>query len=149
MNKTNNDELKQLAQRLYCLEGKTIKQISLDLKIRERTLYGWRKAGSWDSKVRTGNIDLSINLESQVAQIINQAIADGKLGDPVVADTLSKLLKISKSLRPEKQLLGNIYVFLEATTEIITNINNPAFTELWQKHLITVSDVLRSKFTKD
>ena len=139
-------ETHELAKQLYLIEGKEINDIAKQIGVPFRTLMRWRKQEKWDSFLRTGNIELSMQVEKELIQLINKGIKDGNLADPKTADALSKLQKILNSLRPRRQILGNLLLFCEELANYASNCDDSEFAKAIQKHLPNIADHIKYKY---
>jgi hypothetical protein len=139
-------ETRELCKQLYLIEGKTPEQIAGLTKVALRTILRWRKQEEWDKMLRSGNIELSLQLENELMQTINNAIKDNKLADPKTADTLVKLQKVIQSLRPKRQILANLLLFLEELANYAGSANDPAFLDGVQKHLPGIADHIKNRY---
>jgi len=140
----------QQAMKFYVLEGKSIAQISMLMKIPEKTLYKWKVKETWDNKIKSsGGIEIGIKFNEAFENAIRKAIADNKLGDPATADSLYKLLIMAQKFTPKKLMLANIFNMLEDITNYIkAKIGNDKFMEEWAKYLPEISDFLRKKYNE-
>lgn len=139
-------ETREFCKQLYLIDGKSIDEISRVTQIPYRTILNWRKKESWDSQLRTGNIELSLHFEKELITVINKAIEDNTLSDPKIADTISKLQKVANSLRPQRQILGNLLLFIEELANYASNANDAAFLRGVQKHLPSIADHIKDKY---
>lgn len=140
--------VKEQAERLYVMEGKSIAEISTVLRIGQQTIYGWKKKFEWDKAIRaSGTIGLSIELTKALTKAITKAINDGTIADPKTADALLKIMLVAEKITPGKVMLSNIYNMIEDITHYIqTKSGDDDFLMLWAKHVREISDELRSKY---
>lgn len=144
-------DTKELARRMYAVEGKSVADISTAMGIPVFTLYKWKTTYEWDKDIANGgNVSLYMNMQRQFTAAIQKAIDEGKLADPSTADSLWKTAKLMDRLMPEKVLLSNIFSFLEDLTGFfVANVGAPEFMEIYQQLLPKLADFLRGKYTNE
>ena len=144
-------DTKEMARRLYVVEGKAIVDIATIMGIPVFTIHKWKVKFEWDKEICSGgNVSLYLNMQKQFSDAVELAIAQNKLADPSTADALWKTAKLMDRLMPEKVLLSNISNFLEDTTRFfVANVSNPDFIEVYQEFLPKLADFLRSKYTSE
>jgi|GEM_PF-1458061 len=140
--------LRETCKQMYMIDGIAIKDISETMDVPTRTLYRWRKEDGWEFVSKTGNIELSLNLEQELIREINNAIKNGTLGNPQVADAIAKIQKVAQSLRPQRQILGNLLTFLEELVAYASTANDPEFLEGVQKHLQNIANHIKTKYNQ-
>ena len=140
--------LRETCKQMYMIDGISIKDISETMDIPTRTLYRWRKLDEWEYVSKTGSIELSLNLEQELVKEINKAIENGTLGNPQVADAIAKIQKVAASLRPQRQVLGNLLVFAEELVNYASGANDPAFLNSIQKHLPEFVSKIKAKYNQ-
>lgn len=141
--------VKEQAENLYIIEGKSVKEIATILNVGLQTIYNWKNKYEWDKTIRaSGTIGLSMEMTKSLANEINKAIAGGKLSDPKTADALYKSLMIAEKIAPKKVMLSNIYNMLEDITHYIQfKLGDEQFLMLWAKYVLEISDELRNKYS--
>lgn len=137
------------AERRFVEEGQSAPKISSDTGIPLVTLYRWKKAGNWDADKNlriTGKVSLARELELKYANKIQESLDNNSITDPKTADSLAKLLKIIKDLRPEREMLSNIYALLKDLTVFVKHLGDDEFSKKFQKYLPEMADHLRVKY---
>lgn len=144
-------DTKELARRMYVVEGKSVADIAAAMGIPVFTLHKWKVKFDWDKDISNGgNVSLYMNMQSQFTVAIQKAIDEGKLADPSTADSLWKTAKLMDRLMPEKVLLSNIFSFLEDLTSFfVANVASPEFMEIYQGFLPKLADFLRVKYSNE
>jgi len=122
-----NDK-KQIAQHLYMAQGKTQKEIALEVGVSERTIYTWVHQYAWD-KMRLAAYQapatISENLCSQLVEMQN-AIASRQPGvrypDPKEAEVIRKLVLSVETMKKYPSLSQNMQM-LETFRNYVRPLN--------------------------
>jgi hypothetical protein len=142
--------IKEHAQSLYVIEGKSIGYIASMMKIPEKTLYRWKHQYKWDSAVGSGTINLVGEMQKAFYNKVQEAIQNGSLTDPSTADSLYKTSKLMEKLLPKKMMLANIFSMLEDIISYTrTYIEDDRFIEALGKYLPEIADFLRKKYSEN
>jgi len=142
--------IKEHAQGLYVIEGKSISDISNLLNIPEKTLYRWKHQYNWDSAVGSGTINLVGEMQKAFYGKVQEAIQNGKLTDPSTADSLYKTSKLMEKLLPKKMMLANIFNMMDDIVAYSKSyIEDDVFIERLGKYLPEIADHLRKKYSED
>ena len=138
---------KNRAKQLYVVEGKKVEEIAAIVNVSVKSIYRWKQQDEWDKSLKSsGNIGIAIEMDKAFKDRIAQAISNGTLTEPSVADALYKTSKLMEKLLPKKIMLANIFNMLEDTTNYIKTIGNDKFLSDWARHLPEIADFLRKKY---
>lgn len=142
-------DIKEAIRRRFVEEGQHLSDIAREMKIPLKTLYRWKKQNNWDNDLNlriAGKIALARELELKYAEKIQAALDNNTITDPKTADSLAKLLKVIKDLRPEREMLSNIYALLKDLTDYIKHTGDDIFAKKFQKYLPDIANYLREKY---
>lgn len=140
-------EVVERAKDLYCLQGKTIKEISGIMLIPMKTISNWKDKDEWDRQIATGSaMETFLQLYKAFNCKVLEVIENGTINNAPVADALLKNKKLLDQLMPGHVILGNMYRYLEDTTNFIAEQGSEAVKEWWQEHIVPLGEQLRKKY---
>jgi hypothetical protein len=135
------------AKDLYCLQGKTIKEITAVMGIPGKTIANWKDKDEWDKQIATGSaMETFLQLYKAFNSKVLEVIENGTINNAPVADALLKNKKLLDQLMPGHVILGNMYRYLEDTTNYIADHGDDRMKEWWQEHIEVLGEVLRKKY---
>ena len=139
------------AKHLYMLEGKTIKQISKELSVPERTIWNWIKKYEWDKDISSATgFNLLLEMQKKFAEKVEEVIKNGTLTDSAVADSLWKIAKLMERMMPKRMQLSNLFQFMDDMVSYFSiSGESPEFLKRIQEHIPKLGDYLRKKYMSE
>lgn len=106
----SNKKKKELAERLFIVDGMTGKAIAVDLEISEATVTRWRKADNWDRRKAEAVAAPHKIKETLLKELQNLASGEKSKID---ADALAKISKVIDTVSGKTSVQVVITVFKE------------------------------------
>jgi transposase-like protein len=98
------------AKRLYCEDGKTIKEVALVTGVNEKTLYRWKEDDEWDKDrqaMQLSGVSAYKSMISIAVRKLEEMATSGEI-NASDADALQKVVKSARSLSKDIDKRGNI-----------------------------------------
>jgi predicted DNA-binding protein YlxM (UPF0122 family) len=122
------------AERFYVQKGLSCTRIASELAVHEATVYKWKaeaadkgEAFNWDTHRQVYNISprtiVAMHMESIKQWVLKMQEDPSKLGDPKMADALSKHVSAMKKLDSRSQYLGAVTDLIKIADTWLANHN--------------------------
>jgi len=140
--------IKEHAKEL-ALQGRTIPEISNMMNVPESTLARWKQQDRWEEEEKSASpLGLVYKLQIAFNNTLEKAISEDKLGDPAIADTLTKLAALMEKVIPKRMMLANI---LNMLTDVVLYLQNHVedddFKDKFAAYIPEIAEFLKNKYT--
>jgi len=141
------DEIKEQCKTMFLDEKMKIHDIAKRVGRTVARIKKWKAEGDWDAEVRIfGSISLAREVEKIYLKTVQAAVNDGDLASSEKTNQIAKLMKVVESLNPQRFQLGNIFNLLRDLTDVVLVLGDDDFSNLFQKYLPEMADLLRDKY---